>query len=198
MPRRPPAPADTLVPTQRTLPVPRLVRPRRRAGGGDPAPRRITRPRWSAGWLVALLCAGSFTASLVLQATLYRYGSGDADEAAYVLQAQMLLRGELTLDAATWEPFARPWLTGEHDGRLFTKYLPGWPALLAASQALFATMAVAPALVGAGWVAGTYRLARELFDDAPTGVLAAALVALSPLVWLHTALPLAYACGAAT
>ncbi len=151
-------------------------------------------PAWSRPALaVAVICACSFTASLVLQATLYRNGSGDADEAAYVLQARMLLDGHLTLDAATMEPFFRPWLTGEHDGRLFTKYLPGWPALLAASQAVFATMAVAPALVAAGWVAGTYRLARELLDD-----VASALLAGSPLVVVHTALPLAYACGAAT
>ncbi|WP_243407739.1 glycosyltransferase family 39 protein, partial [Frankia canadensis] len=179
------------------------------AGAREPAARlarswrgRGDRPRgrWWAGpvGLVALLCLGSFTVSLVLQATLYRHGSGDADEAAYVLQARMLLHGRLTLDAASMEPFFRPWLTGEHGGRLFTKYLPGWPALLAASQAAFGTMAVAPALVAAAWVAGTYQLARELFDDAATGLLAAAAVALSPLVWLHTALPLAYGCGAAT
>ncbi|WP_235486676.1 glycosyltransferase family 39 protein [Frankia sp. AvcI1] len=167
-----------------------------RVGGSD---RGSGRAAWSRPALaVAVICVCSFTASLVLQATLFRDGSGDADEAAYVLQARMLLDGHLTLDAATMEPFFRPWLTGEHDGRLFTKYLPGWPALLAASQALFGTMTVAPALVAAGWVAGTYRLARELLDDAASAVLAAALVAGSPLVVVHTALPLAYACGAAT
>ncbi|MCM3885087.1 hypothetical protein ND747_15715, partial [Frankia sp. R82] len=138
-----------------------------------------------------MLCAASFTVSLVLQCTLLRYGSGDADEAAYVLQARMLTHGQLTLDASTLEPFFRPWLTGERDGRLFTKYLPGWPALLAASQVLFGTMIVAPAAVAAGWVAGTYLLARELLDDAAGAVLAAAVLAASPLVLLHTALPLA-------
>ncbi|EIV92279.1 glycosyltransferase family 39 protein, partial [Frankia sp. QA3] len=157
------------------------------------------RPPWSRPALaVAVICACSFAASIILQATLYRHGSGDADEAAYVLQARMLLDGHLTLDAARMEPFFRPWLTGEHGGRLFTKYLPGWPALLAASQAVFGTMTLAPALVAAGWVAGTYRLARELLDDAASAVLAAGLLALSPLVVVHTALPLAYACGAAT
>jgi hypothetical protein len=134
----------------------------------------------------------------VLQAVLYPYGSGDADEAAYVLQARMLLDGHLTLDAGVVEPFFRPWLTGVHDGRVFTKYLPGWPALLAGSQAAFGTMAAAPALVAAGWVAGTYRLARELFDDAATAVAAAVLVACSPLLLVHTALPLAYGAAAAS
>ncbi|WP_225438279.1 DUF6541 family protein [Candidatus Frankia nodulisporulans] len=147
---------------------------------------------------MALLCVASFTASLVLQSTLLRYGSGDADEAAYVLQARMLAHGRLTLDAATMEPFFRPWLTGERDGHLFTKYLPGWPALLALSQLLFGTMIVAPAAVAAGWVASTYLLARELLDDTASAVLAAGILAASPLVLLHTALPLAYACGAAT
>ncbi|ETA03381.1 hypothetical protein ThrDRAFT_01129 [Frankia casuarinae] len=167
-------------------------------GGSTAARRRARRSGRTPALIVAAICGCSFVVSLVLQATLYRHGSGDADEAAYVLQARMLLDGRLTLDANTVEPFFRPWLTGEHDGRVFTKYLPGWPALLAASQALFATMAVAPALVAAGWVAGTYRLARELFDDAVTAVTAAVFVALSPLVLVHTSLPLAYACGAAT
>nr|MDT0666781.1 hypothetical protein [Micromonospora sp. DSM 115978] len=68
-------------------------------------------------------------------------------------------------------------------------------------------MTVAPAAVAAAWVVGAFRLARELFDDpgSPdaaavpvTGVAAAALVALSPLAVLHTALPLAYAFTAAS
>ncbi|MCK9932410.1 hypothetical protein MXD62_35610 [Frankia sp. Mgl5] len=147
--------------------------------------------------VVAVVALLSFVASLVLRATLYPDGSGDADEAAYILQARMLLEGRLTLDAGAVEPFFRPWLTGVHDGRVFTKYLPGWPALLALSQALFGTMAVAPAAVAGVWVVGTYRLARELFDHAWSAVAAAVGVALSPLVLLHTALPLAYAPGAA-
>lgn len=148
--------------------------------------------------VVTLLALCSFAVSLVLQTTLLRDGTGDADEAAYVLQARMLLQGRLTLDASSVEPFFRPWLTGVHDGRVFTKYLPGWPAALALSQALFGTMMVAPAAMAAAWVAGTYRLARELFGEVRTALTAAAGVALSPLVILHTALPLAYAACAAT
>ncbi|WP_045877033.1 DUF6541 family protein [Pseudofrankia sp. DC12] len=142
---------------------------------------------------VLLLAACSFAVSLLLQAGLYRQGSGDADEAAYVLQARMLLDGRLTLDARVVEPFFQPWLTGVRGTEVFTKYLPGWPALLATSQAIFGTMAVAPAAVAACWVIGTYLFTRELFEDAWTAVIAAGMVALSPLVLLHTALPLAYA-----
>jgi len=109
----------------------------------------------------------------------------------------MMLDGHLTLDAHAVEPYFRPWLTGVHDGHVFTKYLPGWPALLAASQAVFGTMTVAPAAVAALWVIGAYLLARELFDDAWTALAASVLLALSPLFLLHTALPLAYGCCAA-
>ncbi|OHV35384.1 hypothetical protein BCD49_05135 [Pseudofrankia sp. EUN1h] len=144
-----------------------------------------------------MLALCSFVGSLLLQAFLYPRGSGDADEAAYVLQARMLLDGRLTLDARVVEPFFQPWLTGVHGNHVFTKYLPGWPALLAVSQALFGTMTVAPAAVAACWVIGAYLLARELFDDVWTALVAAVLLALSPLVLLHTALPLAYACCAA-
>ncbi|WP_018500283.1 DUF6541 family protein [Parafrankia discariae] len=160
--------------------------------------RRVRSFRFrSPAGVVAVVALLSFVASLVLRATLYPDGSGDADEAAYILQARMLLEGRLTLDASAVEPFFRPWLTGVHDGRVFTKYLPGWPALLALSQALFGTMTVAPAAAAGVWVVGTYRLARELFDHDWSAVAAAAGVALSPLVLLHTALPLAYAPGAA-
>ncbi|KPM53465.1 hypothetical protein ACG83_22495 [Frankia sp. R43] len=164
-----------------------------------PARTRRTRLRLSRPAIaVTVLALLSFVGSVLLQKILFPDGSGDADEAAYVLQARMLLQGRLTLDATVVEPFFRPWLTGEHDGRVFTKYLPGWPAMLAASQALFGTMVVAPAAVAAGWVVGTFRLARELFADVRTALMAAAGVALSPIVLLHTALPLAYAAGAAT
>jgi len=140
---------------------------------------------------------GAFAGSLVLHGVLFPQGSGDADEAAYVLQARMLLDGRLTLDARQVEPFFQPWLTGVHGNHVFTKYLPGWPALLALSQALFGTMAVAPAAVAACWVIGAYLLARELFDDGWTALVAAGFLALSPLFLLHTVLPLAYACCAA-
>ncbi|EFC83586.1 hypothetical protein [Parafrankia sp. EUN1f] len=164
-----------------------------------PARTRRTRLRLSRPAIaVTVLALLSFVGSVLLQKILFPDGSGDADEAAYVLQARMLLQGRLTLDATVVEPFFRPWLTGEHDGRVFTKYLPGWPAMLAGSQALFGTMVVAPAAVAAGWVVGTFRLARELFADVRTALMAAAGVALSPIVLLHTALPLAYAAGAAT
>ncbi|ADP84966.1 DUF6541 family protein [Pseudofrankia inefficax] len=142
---------------------------------------------------VLLIAVCSFVGSLLLQTGFYREGSGDADEAAYVLQARMLLDGRLTLDSRVVEPFFQPWLTGMHGTEVFTKYLPGWPALLAASQAVFGTMAVAPAAIAACWVIGTYLLTRELFEDGWTAAIAAGLVALSPLVLLHTALPLAYA-----
>ncbi|WP_083418447.1 DUF6541 family protein [Pseudofrankia sp. BMG5.36] len=170
----------------------------------DPAPSVPARPRGlrrvrisAPAGAVLLLALCSFVGSLLLQAFLYPRGSGDADEAAYVLQARMLLDGRLTLDARVVEPFFQPWLTGIHGNHVFTKYLPGWPALLALSQALFGTMTVAPAAAAACWVVGAYLLARELFDDVWTALAAAVLLALSPLVLLHTALPLAYACCAA-
>jgi len=184
------------------LALPHLAGSGLRNGGAVTRTRSLVASRpWARlggpGLAVLALAACSLAGSLILQAVLYPRGSGDADEAAYVLQARMLLDGRLTLDAHTVEPFFRPWLTGVHGDQVFTKYLPGWPALLAASQVLFGTMAVAPAAIGACWVIGTYLLARELFHDTWTALAAAAVVALSPLVLVHTALPLAYAPSAA-
>ncbi|WP_322760772.1 glycosyltransferase family 39 protein [Frankia sp. Cr2] len=173
------------------------------SGTPGPAPssrgrvRRLAVSVSGPGFAAFALGALSFTVSVLLQETLFRHGSGDADEAAYVLQARMLLHGRLTLDQNLVDPFFRPWLTGVHNGRVFTKYLPGWPAMLAVSQLLFGTMVIAPALVAAAWVVATYRLARELLDDAATALTSAAFLALSPLLLLHTALPMAYAFTAA-
>jgi len=184
--------------------TPRTALAARLAAGLAERVRRLPGLAWARwarldtpGYAVLAVALGAFAGSLVLHGVLFPQGSGDADEAAYVMQARMLLDGRLTLDARQVEPFFQPWLTGVHGNHVFTKYLPGWPALLALSQALFGTMAVAPAAVAACWVIGAYLLARELFDDGWTALVAAGFLALSPLFLLHTVLPLAYACCAA-
>ena len=58
-------------------------------------------------------------------------------------------------------------------------------------------MVLAPAAAAAAWVATTYGLARELLTDRRTALLAAGVVALSPLTLIHGGLYLSYVFTAA-
>ncbi|HEY2332585.1 MAG TPA: glycosyltransferase family 39 protein [Acidimicrobiales bacterium] len=138
-----------------------------------------------------------FVASLLVHRWLVPHFSGDADEAVYVLQAKMLESGRITLSARDHGLFFRPWLTGVHDGRIFTQYLPSWPAALALSDSVFGTMVIAPAAMVSVWIVGTYAMAKELLGERRTALLAAALVLFCPLVLLHGSLYLSYVFSAA-
>ena len=156
------------------------------------AARRLGRHR-----VLVALVVFTFAVSLAVQHWYFPLYSGDNDEPVYVLQAKMLLQGKITLSGAAQGDFFRPWLTLQHDGRLYTEFLPGWPAVLALSQLVFGTMVLAPAAAAAAWVATTYGLARELLTDRRTALLAAGVVALSPLTLIHGGLYLSYVFTAA-
>lgn len=147
---------------------------------------------------VLVLAAVALVASLALHVWLFPRLSGDADEGAYVLQAEMLQSGTLTVPAEHWGEFFRPWLTTELDGRVFTPYLPGWPALLALTDWITGSMVAAPAAVAAVWVLATYLLALELLANRRVALVSAALVTVCPLVLTHGALFLSYAFSAVT
>lgn len=133
--------------------------------------------------VVALLCAYlAFAASAVISRTVFERLPHLEDEFAYLFQARVFERGQLAIETpqpvrAYWQPFLI-----NHNGYRFGKYTPGWPALLAVGTALNQ-----PWLINA-WlmmlaVALIYRLGRALYD-APTGVVAALLLASSPAALL--------------
>src|SRR5947209_18138299 len=97
------------------------------------APGTVSRQGLSRHAPLAVTCLVLVLTSLLLRHWLFPYGySGDADEGTYVLQAKVLSHGHVTLSARSFGGALRPWLTGEAGGRIFTQYLPGWPAVLAA------------------------------------------------------------------
>lgn len=150
-------------------------------------------------WLLPLTLLAAVAAGLAVVVHLVyfpRY-SPDADEAAYLLQARALSHGHLTLSAAAHGRFFRPWLTGEYHGRLFTKYLPGLPAVLAASLKLFGSAVPALGVIAASWVVSTYAAAVQLLGDRRPALLASGLVALSPIALVQSSLYLSYALNSA-
>jgi hypothetical protein len=107
------------------------------------------------------------------------------DEYAYTYQAKIFAEGNVYV--ATPEPkraFWQPFLI-DYEGKRFGKYPPGYPMLLAIGY-LLGFPAVINAWLLALTIVVTYRLGREVFNE-PTGVIAAFLLASSPITLMHSA-----------
>ena len=105
------------------------------------------------------------------------------DELAYWWQAQVFAGGEITVPSPP-EPksFLVPFVV-DYQGRRFSKYPPGWSAVLALGMALGLPFWVNPLLAGlAVWL--TYRLGARLWSPG-IGLLAAGLTLTSPFFWLN-------------
>ncbi len=105
------------------------------------------------------------------------------DEVAYWWQAQVFAEGEITVPSPP-EPksFLVPFVV-DYQGHRFSKYPPGWSALLALGMALGMPFWVNPLLAGAAvWL--TYKLGARLWSPR-IGLLAASLTLTSPFFWLH-------------
>lgn len=133
---------------------------------------------------VLLLAAVAFVASLLVHQRLLPHYSGDHDEPVYRFQAEMLLDGKLTLSAAEQQHFFRPWLSGQVGDRIVMAFSPGWPAVLALSRLLTGSMLTAVALSAAGAAVACYLFAEELLGDRRVALVAAWVLALSPMFLL--------------
>ena len=138
--------------------------------------------------VLAGLASVAFVAALVVGRWLFPLGSINHDEPMYVFEARLLRRGHLTLPAS-FSPF-RPWASGVRGGRLVLKYAPVWPSVLAIG-ASFGSMRFAGAAAAAAAVVLMGLLGRELFGRWIEGLVAAAILVLSPvfLVQAGTYLP---------
>lgn len=163
------------------------TKPTLRATAADTSPtRRVPRAA------PALLAVAAALASLAVQYRVVPLLSGNLDEGAYLFQAQMLLDGRVTLSGERYGAFFRPWLTGEHDGRIFFEYQVGFAALLAGAERVLGSMRLGLAAVAAWNVVAVYGFARALWGDRRTALWAACLVGASPMVILHSGLFLTY------
>jgi 4-amino-4-deoxy-L-arabinose transferase-like glycosyltransferase len=137
--------------------------------------------------IVVILIAFSMGMSALVSRVVFERLPHLEDEVAYLFQAKTYARGRLVVDIpeprrAYWQPFVVDYLpTGER----FSKYTPGWPALLAIGVLLGQPWVVNAFLAGVT-VALVYRLGREIFN-ADVGVIAAALTAFSPMALLLNA-----------
>ncbi|HEX2185918.1 MAG TPA: glycosyltransferase family 39 protein, partial [Chloroflexota bacterium] len=106
------------------------------------------------------------------------------DELAYLFQARTIASGRLLADApAQPEFFDAPFLL-IRDGKWFGKYTPGYPMVLALGARVGQPWLVNP-VFGALSVGLVYLAGRRLYG-APTGLLAAALMTISPFFLLQS------------
>lgn len=115
------------------------------------------------------------------------------DEMAYVWQAQVLARGEISLPSPEYpNSFLWPFVV-DHQGQRFGKYPLGWPAVLALGELLHLRELVNPLLAGlAVWL--IYRLGRRLFGE-PVALLAAFLTVVSPFFLVNSGSLLSHPLG---
>ncbi|MDX1745939.1 MAG: glycosyltransferase family 39 protein, partial [Halobacteriales archaeon] len=143
--------------------------------------------------LALLIAVGSGLLVFFVAHDLFPYHSSNHDEGVYLQQAAMLLEGQLFLTPGS-EPLreaVHPWFFVESDRGFYAKYAPVPAAVFALGKLLggyrLALLGVAVTVVGL-----TYVLSAAAFDR-PTGVLAAVILAASPLFLLTSAVFLPYA-----
>jgi len=166
---------------------------------GEPGEDAVATRTARLGALVVALAGG--VAVLLLATRLFPAHSLNHDEAVYLQQAAMLLKGQLFLYPPVPEAF-RPWFfvadpvgprlgSGSAGSRLYPKYAPVPAAMFAAGE-LLGGYRLALAATAGGSLGLCYGVAAAAFDRV-RGLLAAVLLLASPLFLVGSAVFLPYA-----
>jgi 4-amino-4-deoxy-L-arabinose transferase-like glycosyltransferase len=145
--------------------------------GSNQSPSRFDSKRYTfpIGLCLLSVCLGILVAWGIFDAMPHL-----EDEGAQYYQAKVFAAGQVVGRASPVQgSFDFPFIL-HRDGRLFSKYPPGFALLLAPGMLAGLPWLVNPLLAGLG-ILGVYLLGRDLFD-ASTGILAAALGVISPLL----------------
>jgi hypothetical protein len=159
-------------------------------------------------WLPLVVTLLGAVVVFVLASDLFAYHSVNDDEGVYLLQAAMLLDGQLFLRPGEYGLAVRPWFfvvdettavadagavggPGSADLRLYSKYSPVAPAMFALGQVV-GDIHLSLAGIAGGTTYLTYRLTAD-FTDRVTGVVAALLLVGAPLFLFTSSVFLSYA-----
>jgi hypothetical protein len=143
-------------------------------------------------WLAALIAGVSGVVVFTVASTVFAYHSSNHDEAVYLMQAAMLLEGQLELHAGELADAFHPWFFIEDGGRLYPKYSPVPSAMYAVTMGLLGEPRVTLAAVAAANAFLVYRLASMAWDRR-VGVVAAVVFAAAPMAVVTTSVFLPYA-----
>jgi 4-amino-4-deoxy-L-arabinose transferase-like glycosyltransferase len=130
--------------------------------------------------ILLLLCIFAFGAAMAVACGVFQAVPHLEDEHANLFQAKVLATGKLYASSPAqpgvfFVPFVLDW-----EGRRFSKYPPGYSAMLALGVLTRTPWFVNP-LLGALALVATFALGRAIFGDDQTALLAAILGATSPM-----------------
>ncbi|MBI4308663.1 MAG: glycosyltransferase family 39 protein [Chloroflexi bacterium] len=149
----------------------------------------------SARWLgrTAPVLLGVLTFALVslISRAVFPYLSNNHDEGVYIFHARLLEQGKLWAEASPFSESFRAWFIIDDGRKVYSKYAPVFPALLAAADVLFKDMRVVLALIGAGTVVAFYLVAQEMYRR-HAALLASIFLVLSPLFLVQANVFLSY------
>jgi hypothetical protein len=140
----------------------------------------------------ALVAIATGVLTFGIAATVFQYHSVNHDEGVYLMQAALLLSGQLEIHAGALADAVHPWFFIEDGGRLYPKYNPVPAAMYAVSMWLFDEPRVTLAVIAAGNAALVYLLGSTVFDRR-VGLAAAVCFAASPLALVTSSVFLPYA-----
>ncbi len=143
-------------------------------------------------WFVLVCMAVAAVVAIAVRDQVFPHYGPNRDEPVYVLQAQALKAGHLTLPRYDDLRFFQPWLTGVVDGRVIFEFPPGWPAFLAVVSLLTGSMVPALPIVAALVVLGMYLLAREASGRRDVASVAAAVMVLTPMMVIQSGQLISY------
>jgi hypothetical protein len=137
--------------------------------------------------IALLLVFFAFFMSALVSRTVFERMPHLEDEVTYLFQARIFARGDVVIETpqprqSYWQPFVVDY---SETGKRFSKYSPGWSALLAIGVNMGQTWII-NAFCGMLSVALVYRLGREIYNP-DAGIIAAALLAFSPMALLLNA-----------
>jgi hypothetical protein len=134
--------------------------------------------------LAFLLAIAGFLASAQVTQRVFEGIPHIEDEIAYVWQAKAFVEGHLTISSpAHYSSTIVPFIV-DYQGERFSKYPPGWPALLSVAIRLGTRAWINPLLAGLGvWL--TYLLGKRFFSEF-VGLLAAGLTVTSPFFLMNS------------
>ncbi|RJX42499.1 hypothetical protein DM826_11445 [Halonotius aquaticus] len=144
----------------------------------------------TASYLTLGVSAG--IAVFLIAVFVFPYHSVNHDEGVYLMQASMLLEGQLTLAGGDLADVFRPWFFIADGGELYPKYNPVPAAMVAVSMALFNEPRVTLAVVAAG-NAVLVAILGSMVADRRVGLLAGVLFAASPMTLFTSSVFLPYA-----
>jgi hypothetical protein len=144
-------------------------------------------------WPVLLLAFIAFVWAIIASEILFPFHTNIDDESLYILQAQTLLQGRLTLPVNPFfdDFFAPVSVINQGDWAVF-KTTPVYASFLALGQLLFGSMRATLGFVAAGNVLLLYRLSWELFGQRRQALVAIIIFLLSPFFLIQSATFLSY------